>query len=149
MRMIDIPEYRIFRGIIARCENPNVRAYRFYGAKGVSVSPVWREDFWAFYNHIGPRPSPAHSVDRIDSAKGYEPENVRWTTMIVQQNNRVNTRYITINRRKMTLYDACRLFGSPLHPQTVWGRLTRGWSIDNAMFTPQLPKGTTERKVAA
>lgn len=51
----DSPVYGIWRGMIERCTNPNVKAYKTYGGLGVTVFPAWRKDFavfesWAFSN---------------------------------------------------------------------------------------------------
>lgn len=52
----------------------------------------WRADFAAFLAHIGPKPSPDLTLDRVDNDRGYEPNNVRWATRKVQTNNRRNSR---------------------------------------------------------
>lgn len=51
----------------------------------------WRKSFAAFYAHIGDPPSPAHSIDRMDNSKGYEPGNIRWATSTEQAGNRKNS----------------------------------------------------------
>ena len=48
----------------------------------------WKNDFMAFYNHVGPKPSPELSLDRIENDGNYEPGNVRWATSIDQANNK-------------------------------------------------------------
>lgn len=52
------------------------------------MSPEWFVDFDAFVDHIGPKPSDQHSLDRIDNDRGYEPGNVRWATAAEQTANR-------------------------------------------------------------
>lgn len=92
--MSSTPEYKSWRSIKDRCINPNSTCYGKYGAKGISVHTDWINDFMAFYNHIGPKPKDGlrYSVDRIDNAKGYEPNNVRWVTDTLQARNRTLSR---------------------------------------------------------
>lgn len=83
------PEYSCWSQLKQRCLNPNHRMYPHYGGRGVTVAPEWVHDFEAFFAHVGPRPSPKHSLDRIDNANGhYEPGNVRWTDQATQARNR-------------------------------------------------------------
>jgi hypothetical protein len=80
-------EYRIWRGIKARCFNPNVWNYHNYGGRGISVCQDWCESFDAFLADMGPRP-PGLSIDRVDPYGDYEPGNVRWASPKQQANNR-------------------------------------------------------------
>ncbi|HCI6737405.1 TPA: hypothetical protein NPP51_003422 [Klebsiella quasipneumoniae subsp. quasipneumoniae] len=82
------PDYNCWHMMLSRCHNPKSKSYSDYGAKGIFVCDEWRADPRPFLEHIGPRPSRRHSVDRIDSTKGYEPGNVRWATPSEQCLNR-------------------------------------------------------------
>lgn len=84
--------------MIARCEDENLRAYHFYGAKGIRVCERWH-DFATFAGDIesgiGLRPEgktitghTLYSLDRIDSKGDYEPGNVQWSTWLQQAANR-------------------------------------------------------------
>ncbi len=88
-------EYRIWTGIIARCENPKRAGFADYGARGIGICRRWREDFSAFLLDMGPRPSPMHSIDRIDNNKGYEAANCRWALPRQQAQNRRSNVYLT------------------------------------------------------
>lgn len=81
-------EYRIWIGMIVRCENPRATNYPRYGGRGVAVCARWRDDFGAFLADVGPRPSGLHSLDRIDPTGNYEPANVRWADAATQSRNR-------------------------------------------------------------
>jgi len=81
-------EYGIWHGMVQRCCNPCHPVYPSYGARGVGVCARWRNDFMAFFADLGPRPSSGHSIDRLDNARGYEPDNCRWATRSQQQRNR-------------------------------------------------------------
>ncbi len=81
-------EYKLWAGMIVRCENLRSTSYLRYGARGITVCQRWRESFEAFLSDVGPRPSPSHSLDRIDSSGNYEPGNVRWSDAATQSRNR-------------------------------------------------------------
>jgi hypothetical protein len=80
--------YAIWAGIISRCTDRKNSSYKHYGGRGIKLAPEWRYDFLAFKQHLGPRPSKFHSVDRINNDGNYEPGNVRWATSLQQANNK-------------------------------------------------------------
>jgi hypothetical protein len=84
----NLPEYKTWCGMKDRCHNPKNKFFDIYGGRGIEVCAEWRDDFAAFFAHIGPKPSPRLSVDRIDVDRGYEPGNVRWATASMQSRNR-------------------------------------------------------------
>ncbi len=82
------PEYDAWSNMLDRCRRVASAAFWFYGGRGITVCQAWRDSFEAFYDHIGPRPSSKHSLDRIDNDGNYEPGNVRWATMTQQNSNK-------------------------------------------------------------
>jgi hypothetical protein len=94
-------EYKIWSGMKKRCYNPNSKAYRFYGERGVQVCDRWLNSFENFLADMGRRPSKRHTIDRRDNSKGYEPGNCRWATWTEQhknqryENNGKNNRVLT------------------------------------------------------
>ena len=82
------PEYMAWGSMKTRCQNVRHRYYAYYGGRGITVYPAWSENFEAFLADVGRRPSPKHSLDRIDNDGNYEPDNVRWTTQSEQQRNK-------------------------------------------------------------
>lgn len=82
------PEYAAWSNMIYRCYNPHFPKFESWGGRGITVCARWRESFAAFFEDVGPRPSPDHSVDRIDNDGHYEPSNVRWADDRTQNINR-------------------------------------------------------------
>jgi hypothetical protein len=82
------PEYRAWKCMLTRCLNSGRPDWDDYGGRGVTVCAEWQRSFSAFFAHVGHKPSPRHSLDRIDNDRGYEPGNVRWATPEQQANNR-------------------------------------------------------------
>jgi hypothetical protein len=81
---------RIWRSMIWRCQNEHAINFDRYGGRGIRVCDEWQE-FAVFLADMGERPSPDHTLDRIDSDGNYEPSNCRWATVEVQQANRRKT----------------------------------------------------------
>lgn len=86
--MHNTSEYRIWSGIISRCETASNNQYHYYGGRGITICSEWRDSFAAFYADVGPRPGPGYSIDRINNDGNYEPGNVRWATPKEQAANR-------------------------------------------------------------
>lgn len=92
------PEWNSWHMMNQRCYNPKLKAYRDYGAKGVTVCERWRRagpgtgQFLNFLYDVGPRPTSAGwSIDRINSKGHYELGNVRWADTLTQGRNRDKT----------------------------------------------------------
>jgi hypothetical protein len=86
--MTHCPEYNAWARMRGRCNNANDPSFRHYGGRGIKVCRRWRRSFVAFYIDMGQRPSPKHSLDRIDVNRGYSPDNCRWSTPCQQVHNR-------------------------------------------------------------
>jgi len=72
------PEYRTWSLMKARCYNPKYRSYSKYGGAGIRVCEEWRYSFTAFFHDIGCRPSPYHTLERLDERRAFSPSNCRW-----------------------------------------------------------------------
>jgi hypothetical protein len=127
----DYPQlYRTWCNIIQRCENQNNKGFLRYGGRGIKVCDRWRNDFQAFVDDMGERPSPTHSVDRINNDGDYTPENCRWATSKQQSRNRSGRHYVTIGGDKMPLSEAVEKYGG--NYDTVKWRLYQGQSVQEA-----------------
>ncbi len=78
--------HAIWRGMKQRCNNPNRKDYKYYGALGIKVCDEWNA-FEGFVNSFPPRPSKLHTIERKDSSKGYDPQNCVWATRNEQAYN--------------------------------------------------------------
>lgn len=127
-------EYAAWRNAKDRCNNERNHAYDRYGGRGIKMYPQWENSFSDFYDYIGPKPSPKHSLDRIDNSKGYEPGNVRWATPKQQTTNRRSNRTVTYKGETKTLSEWSQVIGGS--KILVSCRLRKGWSEERAVSTP-------------
>jgi len=128
--------YEIWCGIKKRCFNKKCKEYPLYGARGITVHPEWVASFKSFYDHVGPRPSKSHSIDRINNDGNYEPGNVRWATSIEQANNKRNNSILTVFGKKKTIAEWERDIGCS--KELIRQRIKKlGWSAEKAILTPK------------
>ena len=132
----DSLEYRSWNSMNERCHNPNSTGYERYGGRGIRVCDAWRytNGFAAFIAHVGKRPTPKHTLDRINNNGNYEPGNVRWATRKEQGNNRRTNRLLTHKGLSRTLAEWADAIG--LDPSSLHERLASGWSMADALETP-------------
>ncbi len=129
------PEYRVWIGMLARCNNKNNASFEYYGGRGIRVCERW-EKFVLFYEDMGPRPSPKHTLDRQDGDKNYEPSNCRWATPVEQSNNRDHLQTFLYKGEMMSLAQAIRAAGSVVEDSCARVRIKHGASIEYAVEAP-------------
>lgn len=84
-------EYIAWCQMKTRCYNPKCQRYANYGGRGIYVCERWLNSYPAFLADMGRKPSPRHSLDRIDVHGHYEPSNCRWATDHEQRMNKQNS----------------------------------------------------------
>jgi len=131
-------EYRTWDGMKRRCLNRQDPRFKHYGARGITLCDRWR-DFAAFYEDMGPRPTPQHSIERRNNDAGYSPDNCYWATKIEQGSNTRNTKWMTLNGVTKCQKQWARDCGLDLG--TVRYRLSKGWTTEAALTTPAGPSG--------
>lgn len=127
----------IFLHMKDRCYNPNFRDYKNYGGRGITICEEWQTPHswkggrafrkWALENGYADN----LTLDRIDVDKGYSPENCRWVSMKIQQNNKRNNRLITYNGKTQTIALWCEELKLPF--STVKNRLNRGLPVEKVL----------------
>jgi hypothetical protein len=80
-------EYRAWLNMKERCYNPNNNRFKHYGGRGIRVCDRWLNSYPVFLADMGRRPSPQHSIDRVNNDGLYTPENCRWATVVEQRKN--------------------------------------------------------------
>ena len=127
------PEWRVWRSMRERC---HIRPHARYGGRGISVCERWRgeRDFPNFIADMGFRPTPKHSLERIDNDGPYSPENCKWATRLEQANNTCASRRLTLNGQTKTLAQWGRFLG--VNPSSIANRLYHGWSHERALSQP-------------
>jgi hypothetical protein len=121
----------IWKGMRNRCSNPNEVNYHRYGGRGIKVSKEWSNAV-AFIRDMWPRPSPAHSIDRIDVNGNYEKSNCRWATNKEQNRNKRNTRYVIFKGKKICMSELAEGYGQDA--SRIINRIKNlGWTPDQAV----------------
>ena len=99
-----------------RCNNPKNQKYPRYGGRGISVCKEWSgntgfEAFskWAHENGY----HEDLTIDRIDNDGDYTPENCRWVSLKMQENNTSKNRKITVRGITKTIAEWSEIIGIP------------------------------------
>jgi hypothetical protein len=129
----------------SRCRNPNDQCFEHYGGRGIDVCDRWFDDFAAFASDMGMKPSPHHSVERVDNDGGYNPSNCIWADKTAQARNTRRNRWIDVRGDQVLIAEIAERAG--ICESSVRGRLRRGWRADD-MDTPLLPAAERARRAS-
>lgn len=116
------PLYKVWRTMLSRCYDENVKNFPRYGGRGIYVCPEWRgsvevgelgaiDGFKQFVVDMGPRPGGA-TIDRKDNDGPYSRDNCQWATYTEQANNRSNNVRITVGGVTKTITQWQRALGA-------------------------------------
>ncbi len=138
-------EYRNWHGMINRCTDRTNQSWKHYGGRGITVCDRWRESPDKFISDMGRRPSPRHSVDRIDVNGNYEPGNCRWATAKEQALNKRSNRMIAAQGETKTLSEWLMDPRCSVSHQTFYNRLKQGFTDADSILLPPFPRGRSCR----
>ena len=130
------PEHIVWRGMMARCNNPKSTGYSRYGGSGITVCSRWKV-FKNFMQDMSPRPE-GMTLDRIDGSKGYSPDNCRWVPVAHQSRNRKDNVILTHGGKSMIVAEWARHIG--MKHVTLKNRLRMGWSVEDALTRAVEPR---------
>jgi hypothetical protein len=119
-----------------RCYNPKLKAYKYYGARGITVCDEWLSSFQTFLNDLGRRPV-GFSLERKDVNKGYFKENCCWATTKWQAANTRRNRLITYAGRTQNITQWANEF--VIFRETIAARIRLGRTGAELFSKSKLP----------
>jgi len=75
------------------------------------------------------------TLDRNDNDKGYSPDNCRWVSYEIQENNRRNNSFIEIDGVKKTIAQWARYMN--VSSNLICDRIKNGWNERDAVLIPK------------
>lgn len=131
--MTHTPTHTSWRKMKERCTNSGSDKWRYYGGRGILLCDRWLT-FEPFLEDMGVKPSPNHSIDRIDNDGNYEPSNCRWATRDEQLANRSDNVFVSFHGERLTIGQLAKRYG--LDHETVRKRSLRGETEDHLVRRP-------------
>lgn len=81
----------LVRNVIRRCTDSSHPHWDRYGGRGITIDESWQDDpskFVAYLSTLVGFDDPSLVVDREDNNQGYKPENLRFVTKSISQQNK-------------------------------------------------------------
>ena len=122
--------FNIWADVKKRCTNPNSRAYKWYGGRGITLCADWA-NFANFYRDMGIAPDQM-SLERIDVNKGYSKDNCTWIPLNKQAENKTTSIRVTYEGVERCLKSLCTYLGIP-YIRTYKRYAVRGWNLERAI----------------
>lgn len=133
-------QHRLYKTWVAmrdRCRRTTHTAYPRYGGRGIYVCEQWMS-FPQFVEDVGSGWDEGLTLDRIDNDGPYSPENCKWSSRKSQSRNRSNTKHLTFGLEMLPVSVWAERIG--VSPNTIYLRLRKGWTIEQAVTIPHMGK---------
>lgn len=129
-----------WNGMIKRCYHENLKSFKNYGGRGITICDEWGagniEDINGFINFKNWSEengfSPELEIDRIDVDGPYAPWNCRWIPKIDQRFNKTNTVTLTIDGVTKPLMEWANDVG--IKADTLRARIRKGVDAKTALY---------------
>jgi len=132
------PLYRVWAGMIGRCETPSAGGYEHYGGRDdpITVCSEWRNDpelfiEWALANGW----KKGLQIERIDNDGNYEPSNCEFVTPGRNARNKRTNRRIMFNGESRLLVEWAEHLGVSYDVLNQRINILK-WPIERALTTP-------------
>lgn len=134
------PLYGVWLAMKSRCCNVKSKSYPRYGGRGIRVCREWEESYSLFHKWaLQSGYNKGLTIERVNNEGNYEPDNCTWADRKTQANNRRTNHVLLYKGKEYALAQLCRKFG--LKHSTILGRLSRGWSLEDAVEKPLDSRG--------
>lgn len=125
--------HNIWAGMKARCNYSKHIDREWYQTENIRVCDEWNNSFKTFYDWaINNGYVDGLTIDRIDNALGYSPENCRFATPKEQANNRRTNLNFIYNGETKTLKQWAEYFGIK-YSSLYYKVITKGVPFDQAI----------------
>lgn len=124
--------YRIYTHILERCNKPNCKEYKWYGARGIKCEFASYEDFRDFADERGY--SDELTIERVDVNGNYSRENCIFIPFERQARNTTKSVQLTYKGITMCAAEWAELLG--MKQDTITKRKRSGWSDEKNIETP-------------
>lgn len=144
------PLYNAWGHMINRCTSPTYKGYAHYGGRDITFDPAWGDFLvfaaWASANGY----TEGLTLDRRNNDLNYTPDNCRWVTAQVNQNNRGNNVRLTAFGETKTCAEWARDSRCVVSYFTLRERVRlHGWPVEAALtLTTRAGQGLRHRRVA-
>lgn len=130
-------EYNSWASMRARCLNPKHNRYPSHGGRGITICSRWLNSFSNFYADMGKKPTPEHTLERLDNEGHYDPYNCCWATPIDQARNRRSSLKLEFRGVSKPAKTWAEELGIPYY--TLFHRIhALGWTVEKALTKPRL-----------